>query len=133
VASRFAAYEGVSDLMIMEDPYFGYDWDSNFQAVKVSGGLSLTAAVENDLDLMFIVGVMRAAKRVQLPTGRLENKLGNEVDVRATWHMTKQFSLRVSLAYLWGSRILEEAMGGPNAPDAQSSTFLFVLGWDMTF
>jgi hypothetical protein len=131
-ASRFAAYESISDLMIMEDPYFGFDWDSNIQAVKVSGGLSLSAATENDLDLMFIVGVMRAAKRVQLPTG-LENKLGNEVDLRMTWHMTKQFSFRLAFAYLWGSKILEDAMGGPSVPEAQDSTFLFVLGWDMTF
>lgn len=132
-AGRFAAYEGVNDLMIIEDPYFGFDWDSNIQAVKVSGGLSLSAAVENDLDLMFIVGILRAAKRVRFTSGAEENKLGNEVDLRATWHLTKQFALRLSVAYLWGSRILEHAMGGPGAPDAQDSTFLFVLGWDMTF
>lgn len=133
-AGRFSAYEGINDLMILEDPYFGFDWDSNLQAIKISGGLSLTAAVENDLDLMFILGICRAVNRVAVLAGtETENKLGNEVDVRATWHLTKQFALRLSLAYLWGSTLLEKAMGGPGNPNADDNVFLFVLGWDLSF
>jgi len=132
-ASRFSAYESVNDLMILEDPYFGYDWDSNFQAIKVSGGISMTTVVENDLDLMFIVGITRAVNRVNVPTGGAENKLGDEVDLRATWHLTKQFAVRLSLAYLWGSTLLEKAMGGAANPNAGDTAFLFVLGWDLFF
>jgi hypothetical protein len=132
-ASRFAAYESVSDLMILEDPYFGFDWDSNFQATKISGGLSLTTVTENDLDLMFIVGITRAVNSLDVPTGGTENKLGNEVDIKATWHMTKQFALRLNLAYLWGSTLLEKAMGGAGNPHSSDTAFLFVLGWDLTF
>jgi hypothetical protein len=132
-ASRFAAYEGVNDLMILEDPFYGFDWDSNYQAVKVSGGASFTASRENDLDVMFVVGVTRAVNRVSVPTGGTENKLGDEVDVKATWHMTNQLALKVSLAYLWGSTLLEKCMGGIGNPNARDHAFLFVLGWDLSF
>jgi hypothetical protein len=132
-ASRFSAYESVSDLMILEDPYFGYDWDSNFQAFKISGGTSFTTVVENDLDVMFILGITRAVNRLNVPTGGTENKLGDELDIRATWHMTKQFALRLSMAYLWGSTLLEKAMGGAANPHSSDSAFLFVLGWDLSF
>jgi hypothetical protein len=132
-ASRFSAYESVNDLMIIEDPYFGFDWDSNYQATKISGGISTTVVNENDLDLMAIIGITRAVNRVNVPTGGTENKLGNEVDIRATWHITKQFGLKLSLAYLWGSTLLEKSMGGAGNPNASDSAFLFVLGWDLTF
>jgi hypothetical protein len=88
---------------------------------------------ENDLDLMAIIGITRAVNRVNVPTGGTENKLGNEVDIRATWHITKQFGLKLSLAYLWGSTLLEKSMGGAGNPNASDSAFLFVLGWDLTF
>jgi hypothetical protein len=132
-ASRFAAYEGVNDLMILEDPYYGFDWDSNYQAMKISGGASFTAARENDLDVLVILGITRAVNRVDVPTGGTENKLGDELDVRATWHMTKQFSLRLSLAYLWGSTLLEKSMGGNANPNARDHAWLSVLGWDLNF
>lgn len=132
-ASRFAAYEGVNDLMILEDPYYGFDWDSNYQAIKFSGGASFAAVQENDLDVMAIVGVTRAVNRVNVPTGGTENKLGDEVDLRATWHINKQFALKLSLAYLWGSTLLEKSMGGDANPNSRDRCWLAVLGWDLTF
>lgn len=132
-ASRFAAYEGVNDLMILEDPYYGFDWDSNYQAIKISGGASFNAVQENDLDLTAILGITRAVNRVDVPTGGTENKLGDELDLRATWHLNKQFALKLSLAYLWGSTLLEKSMGGNTNPNARDQAWLAVLGWDLTF
>jgi hypothetical protein len=119
--------------MILEDPFYGFDWDSNYQAIKVSGGASFTASRENDLDLMFVVGVTRAVNRVNVPSGGTENRLGDEADLKATWHMTNQLALKLSVAYLWGSTLLEKSMGGNGNPNARDHAFIFVLGWDLNF
>jgi len=132
-ASRFAAYEGTADLMIIEDPYYGFDWDSNIQALKVSGGLSLDIASDKpDLDLVLILGFTKATAAVNTPGGPAHG-LGNEVDFKATWHMTKQFALKASFAYLWNSALLQQAMAGLGNPNAADHAWLFVLGWDLVF
>jgi hypothetical protein len=136
-ANRFAAYESISDLMILEDPYYGFDWDGNYEAVKFYAGTALSAmGGKDDLELTLTVGIAKAAEEVG--AGALaEDKLGNEVDVRVKWHLGKQATITLAAAHLFGSDILEAAMdagGGPGSnPQANDSAYLYVLGVSVGF
>jgi hypothetical protein len=134
-ASRFAAHEGVADLMIIEDPYYGFDWDSNYQVVKVSGGASFNLSTDkHDLDLMAIFAFSKATSPVTtIPGVSSSRQLGNEVDVKATWHVTKQFAIKASFAYLWGSALLRSAMAAIGSSNPLDHAWIAVLGWDLTF
>ncbi len=132
---KFASYENINDLMILEDRYYGFDWDTNYKGFKFSGGATFSAAKENDLDVKFIVGLTRCAEKVS-PTAAsttLVSKLGNEVDVRITWNLNKQFLLRFSGGYLFGSDVLESAINATAPNRAEDKTWIYVLGFDLTF
>jgi hypothetical protein len=108
-SSAFLSYENIHDLLILEDMYLGFDWDSNYRAIKLSGGVALNAGTKNNL------------------------KIGNEVDLKIAWEMSKQVVIDLGVGFLFGSKVLEDSMGGPNAPDAERQTILFTLGTDLKF
>lgn len=137
---RFASYENVRDLMILEDPYFGFDWDSNYLALKVMAGATLSVAGGKDnLDLVLMAGLARAAEPIAFTAGkaagRTEDVLGNEIDLRISWSLNKQASFGLGVAYLFGSDILENSMSAAGAPDARAedSTLLYTLGLNLRF
>lgn len=131
-ADRFSAYEGVNDLMILEDNYFGYDWDSNYTAFKFYGGATLSAAAKDDLELRAIVGITKATEDVFTPTGE-DDDLGNEVDIRIRWRLTRQTVIKLDLAFLFGSDLLEEAMRSISHANPEDSTSIYVLGLETRF
>jgi hypothetical protein len=131
-SSAFLSYENIHDLMILEDMYLGFDWDTNYRAIKISGGVALNAAKKNDLKLMAILGLTQTAKTVRFP-GDFTHKLGNEIDVRIAWELTKQVVLDAGVGFLFGSKVLEDSLGGPGAPNAESQTILFTFGLDLRF
>jgi hypothetical protein len=134
-ANRFSAYEAVSDLLILENMYYGYDWESNYEAFKIYAGLRTSfAGGENNLELTAMAGFTKAAEEVGAP-GALEDDLGREFDVRARWDVSRQFAVHLSMAFLTGSDVLENAMdaGVPGSnPDASDRATLFVLGMDLS-
>ena len=131
-SSAFCSYENISDLLILEDMYLGFDWDSNYRAIKISGGIALTLASEADLKISAIVGITRTAEPVRFAF-ETTRKLGNEIDLRADWAMTPQLVIGLGVGFLFGSEVLEDSMGGPGAPDADTQTLLFTLGTDLRF
>ncbi|HVE41398.1 MAG TPA: hypothetical protein VNM14_16005 [Planctomycetota bacterium] len=131
-SSAFLSYENVHDLMILEDMYLGFDWDSNYRAIKLSGGIALNAGAKNNLKLMTIVGLTQTARTVRFPSD-FTHKLGNEVDVKVAWEMTKQVVIDAGVGFLFGSKVLELSLGGPGAPDAERQTILFTLGMNLRF
>jgi hypothetical protein len=135
-AGKFASYEAVNDLLILEDPYYGFDWDSNYKGFKVNVGARWTAFTEQDLETTLIVGTAKASEKVLLPSGQTEDKLGTEVDLRVNWSLGKQAALKFAFAYLSGSDLLEAAMepGGPGTnPDADDKAMLWLLGVDVKY
>ncbi len=140
--SRFLSYENINDLLVLEDMYFGFDWDTNYIALKISSGVTLTVGSGKDnLDLSVILGITRTAEDVLYSSNGVtvtakEDKLGNEVDVRARFHLNRQVSFHAALGLLFGSEVLEESMNLNNVPigtDAEDSAQVFVLGTDMRF
>jgi hypothetical protein len=131
-SSSFLSYENIHGLMILEDMYLGFDWDTNYRAIKISGGVALNAGAKNNLKLSTIVGIAQTVKTVRFP-GDFTHKLGNEVDLKAAWELTKQVVIDAGVGFLFGSKVLENSMGGPGASDAERQTVLFTLGTDLRF
>ncbi|HYF00124.1 MAG TPA: hypothetical protein VEJ18_14485 [Planctomycetota bacterium] len=131
----FLSYENVNDLLIIESMYFGVDWDSNYFAVKFKGELPLDVKAKGDLVLSVILGITRTAEDVEFGGGVSEDALGNEIDFKARWAVTKQAALHAAIGLLFGSDVLEESFvpGGANHDDADDSAILFVLGAELNF
>jgi hypothetical protein len=129
---NFLAYDNVSDLIIIEDMYFGFDWDTNYFAIKFSGGLSLSVGAKNNFGLEAILGITRTNEDVQFATSS-EDALGTEFDVKAKWHVSKQATLQAAVGLLFGSDVLEEGMGGSANSDSDDSAMLYTIGADLRF
>ena len=135
-AGKFASFENVNDLMILEDRFFGFDWDSNYTGFKISGGTRFSLVQENDLEVRMIVGITKTVEKVSSnpATPADLDKLGNEFDLRLNWSINKQFVLRLSAAFLFGSEVLEGGMSVNNTnPDTEDSARIVVFGFDLTF
>ncbi len=130
---NFLSYENVNDLIILEDMYFGYDWDANYFAIKLSGGLALSVGGgKNNLELSAILGITRTVEDVQFASGG-EDGLGNELDFKARWILTKQASLHGAVAFLFSSDVVEQTMEDLGAEDPDDSAILYTLGADLRF
>lgn len=132
----FASYENIHDLLILEDMYLGFDWDTNYRAIKVAGGVATNAGGQGNLRFSAILGLCQTAKAVHfstIATPENTHKLGNEVDVKADWDVSKQLTLSAGVGYLFGSEVLRDSLGGAGAPGAASRTILFTVGTDLKF
>jgi hypothetical protein len=131
-ASAFNSYESIRDLLILEDMYTGLDWDTNYRAIKLNGGVRLHTRLKNDLKLRAIVGYASSVEPVRFASGTT-HKLGTEVDVTADWELTKQVTINFGFGFLFSSKVLLESMGGAGAGDAERQTMLFTLGTYLRF
>jgi hypothetical protein len=124
----FLSYESVADLMIIEDPIFGLNWNTNLFIIKVSGGTSFSVGSGvNNLSLSAILGFGKTSEDVQLGSGP-EDAIGTEFDARISYMPHKQVSFDAGVAFLTGSDILEGLLGGSGVPEADDSCILFTVG-----
>lgn len=122
------SYGNHADLMIIEDPFYGFGWNANEFAVKLSGGVALSMMGKtNNLRLRGIFGWCDATEDVTFASGR-EDRLGMEFDAMAEWEFHKQVTINGGFGLLMASQILEESLGGSSNANASSSSFLFTLG-----
>ncbi len=132
----FATYENVNDLLVIEDAVFGLDVDTNYRAIKISGGCVFSAGgVKDNVELTGIFGIVNTAKDVQLPSSPMqrEDKLGNELDVKVKYLYSKAASVSAQLGYLFGADLLEDAgiYAGMNDPD--NSAMIVTVGTEVKF
>jgi len=139
---RFAAYQNIHDLMILEDMYTGFDWDSNYWAFKVDGGFALSlGSGKNNLELSAIVGLARTQATDTFTPGGPSlltapvntKKLGNEIDVKARWLLNKQASINIGVGFLFGSDILKNSMLANGDNRDKSGSELYTIGLDVKF
>ncbi len=124
----FLSYESVSDLMILDNPYFGLDWDTNVLVFKFSGGVAFSAgAGKENVRLSAVFGLAKTDEDVTFGLVT-EDKLGTELDIKLDYDYSKQVTLEAGGAFLFGSDILEQAGGGSTDPDADSNAMLFWWG-----
>ncbi len=129
---RFASYESVNDLIILESMYYGYDVDSNYRVIKLNAGARFTVSRENDLRVDVLLGIARQNEDSNFGTST-EDALGNEVDVRVVLDLTKQVQFKGSFAILTGSDLVEESLRAGGSPDPDDSAWIFSLGTDVRF
>jgi hypothetical protein len=129
---RFASYENISDLIILESMYYGFDVDSNYRVIKINAGARLSVARENDLKLDVMVGFAQQNEESNFGADG-EDALGTEVDVRAAWDLNKQMLLKSSFAILSGSDLVEESLRAGGSPDPDDSAWIWTLGTDVRF
>lgn len=129
---RFASYESVGDLLILENMYYGYDIDSNYRVIKINAGARFTVSRENDMRVDLLLGFARQNEDSNFGTST-EDALGNEVDVRGVLDLTKQVQLKGSFAILAGSDLVEESLRAGGATDPDDSAWIFSVGTDLRF
>jgi hypothetical protein len=123
----FLSYENVNDFAIIESNLLGLNIGSNYTAIKIMGGISFTAGggEKNNISLSGGLGLFSATEDINVG-GTIGNtdKLGTEFDVKLAYAYSKAVSMDVTVAFLFGSEVLE----GATAPDDEDSTSLFSLG-----
>jgi hypothetical protein len=115
--------------------YYGFDVDSNYNALKFSAGMSFdVGGKQKNLHLSVFYGHFTANEDIEFG-GAVggEDALGDELDIKVKWDLTKQASLTMALGFLFSSDVLEESMGGAAAEDAEDSATLFSLGANLNF
>ena len=132
----FVSYENVNDLVILEDMWWGFDWDSNYFAVKIPAGITFSVAGgDNNFALEGILGFARTVEDVEgLGTAGTsgESALGTEFDVKATWALNSQFDLHAAVAFLIGSDVLEGSLQQHGVTNDDDSAALFYLGFGLS-
>lgn len=117
-----------SGLLIVEDPWFGLNWNTNYRAIKVQGGMSFTSgSMKNNVNVTVALGLCSTVEDVGAAPDDT-TKLGTEFDVRVVWWHSKAMACEINVGVLVGSDVLELATGGPGG-DSESSTQVFTLGW----
>jgi hypothetical protein len=94
--------------------------------------LNVNVVSEGDLKLSMIAAIAHTAKGVRF-ANETTRKLGNEVDLRVDWSLTRQFMVNLGIGFLFGSKVLEDSMGGPGASDASRRSLLVSFGTDLRF
>ena len=112
--------------------YYGYDVDSNYSVIKVNVGAKFATLRENDLQLDLMVGFARHAEETPFGAQGVD-ELGNEVDVRASWEISKQFAFKGAFAILTGSDLVEQSLTTGGSTDPEDSTWLWYLGFDLRY
>jgi hypothetical protein len=126
--NRFAGYENVNDLLIIESMYYGFDIDSNLMVYKVNVGTKFATLRENDLQVDVTGGYARQAEPSNLAGGT--SRIGIEIDVKANWELTKQFAIKSAFAILLDSVLVRQSAFTANAG---SMGWLWFMGFDLRF
>ena len=131
--NSFLSYGAINDLMILEDMYLGFDWDTNYWAFKVNGGFAMSLGTgKENLRIDGILGITKTAQTVAFATTSTKN-LGDELDIHVRWILTKQASLHLGLGFLFSSDVLKDSMQASAGSDAKNHAIEYVLGADLKF
>lgn len=127
------------DLLVLEDPLFGMNIESNDLIFCFSGGLAFSTggAIKNNVQLSAAIGIANADKGIVVgptssgSTARSEKNLGDEFDIKLKYIYTKALSLDLGLGYLFSSKVLEgltSSTAGATTVKGNDSTFVFTMG-----
>jgi hypothetical protein len=124
----FVSYENNNATLILENSILGLDIDSNYWKVQVEAGITFDLMNEADTNLSVLYAyakLVNEPKRVNRdsddPTGNtgadwdLDDKLGQEVDIRCSWAYSKSLTFALNLGWLWNADFFErdDAAGAP--------------------
>lgn len=99
---NFISYEDVNDTLIIEDGQYGFDIDTNYEALKCKAGFKPNK--ETELSVLF--GTFQRAR-----DRRAHDKLGDEIDFGFKWDYTEDATFKARLGLLSDSDYISEATG----------------------
>lgn len=126
---RFLSYENVDQFLILESDTFGLDIDTNYKAIKVSGGMFFDIKGQKDaLNLLVNIGFFSFDENVASASASGQDDLGTEWDVTAVYAYSKRVSFDATVAFLTGADAIEYyTFAGDN--DAR----MFTIGTNVSF
>jgi hypothetical protein len=134
---NFLSYEDNNDLLVIEDKEFGFDIDTNYNVIKLRASISgdlLASPVKDAFSVEALLGIAKFTKKVATNTGAPDtNKLGTELDIKASWMATKQLKVYAGLGWLFSSKYVKEVVGDPDGDPAKNSAFTLMTGTTVTF
>lgn len=99
---NFLSYEDVNDALIIEDGLYGFDIDTNYEAIKCKAGFK----PGKDWELSALYGSFSRARDRRAP-----DKLGDEFDFNLRWDYTEDTTFKARLGFLTDSDYITEATG----------------------
>ena len=130
---RFLSYEDNDATLLVEGNEFGLDVDNNYQTVQLSAGLAIDAG-GTMLYPQVLVALFRFLEAVPLPpdpafgvSGR-SRTLGTELDATLEAAVSRQASLTVGAAWLFGADALENFTA-----DRATQAWLATAGFRLRF
>lgn len=129
----FVGYEDDNELVILQDKEFGFDLDQNLNVIKVRASLTgdlIASPVKDNFTLDLVIGLAQLDEKVPkaAPLTGTTDDLGTEVDLKASWAMSKQVSFYAGIGWLSGADVLKDT--GISADDSANT---FFLGTKVTF
>ena len=130
----FHSAEDVDTFAILEENHYGWDWESNYMAIKACGSAQPREDVTVDLKVGWFQ-LVEALESIPITT-QTEEDLGIEVDASITWQYSENLSFTGLFAYLFGADALEEGLiefYGFNDDDTADSGYLAALQTKLIF
>lgn len=113
----FVSYENNNATLILENSLLGLDIDSNYWKAQVEGGITFDLMNEADTSLSLLyayAGLVEEPNRVGLslttpptPDLQLNDKLGQEFDIRCAWAYSKSLTFGLNLGWLFNAEFFE--------------------------
>lgn len=127
----FVSYEDNNDLVVLEDKEFGFDIDENYSVIKLRASIQgdlLESPVKDAFKLEVLLGIAKLDEEVAgtLPGTTPSDKIGTELDVKASWMASKQLKVYTGIGWLFGSEVLENDLD-------EKTAFTFFAGTSVTF
>jgi hypothetical protein len=135
----FYSYEGNNEFIIVENNYFGLDWDNNYSAIKFGAGLSyeLPTAAKQVLNVSMLVGIFNMDQKVKAAPGISDklasDNLGDEVDLNFSLAFTKDLNVYLAVAYLFGSDYMKDKRTCYPGVKKEDSAEAFAFGANLKF
>jgi hypothetical protein len=104
-SADFFSAEDVDTFAILEENHLGWDYETNYMAVKACA----SAMPKEDLTADLKVGWFQLVEE-RAVIGLDETDLGIEIDASLTWQYSENLAFTGMIAYLFGSDVLEERM-----------------------
>ena len=101
--SNFVSLENNNDSIVLEDAYYGLDVDANYRAFKVRGGMNLDDEWSVEALLMYSELQRNGGNRASIGSS---SKLGDEIDIRATYRATDYLTFRFGFGSLQNASAL---------------------------
>lgn len=125
----FVSYENNNDLVVLENKEFGFDLDQNYSVIKLRAsakGDLLPSPVKDAFEVGIVLGIAKLVEDQGVGVNATD-KIGTELDVKASWMANKQVKVYTGIGTLFGSEVLKDVL------NTENTAFTFYLGTEVKF